>query len=428
MNVLARHIFTLLASIGVCFVSVSSLFAQSRDEAILASQEGRVEEARAWYDALSSKKKQDFDPLSLSTLFYIQAYDLKGAERSLGQLRKIRLKDPAKKNLREGLESYYGEVERLLSNTRTVEVWDTVRGRVEDIIERVGASTQALGRITEDSYTSPNGQIQWRVGNDSVPAFLVVHRLGDGRWDEANAEVVEVRGLPEGAMLGYPWLMSDGNTLYFTIEEQGALPTSGLGGKDIYVSRYDREKKILMVPQLLPMPFNSPSDDFLYITNEGDDMGWCVTTRGLMSGEAMLYIFKPSSIQRHEGENVDEVAIWREPVMIEGGVPAVQKDAVVSLPNERVYFWMGKQPICGEKDLKKPGARALFRQYVSTTTALEELERRLCERRERVADNPQEVSRWRDELLNMEERVEVLRAQVGALRNEVIRAEQELNQ
>lgn len=404
--------------------------ALARVGAILACRDGRVEDARRWYEGLSSRERRQFENQLLGTLLYLNNYELDKAAQALKQLRNIRLKDKESQMLRDAIDRHYGEVERLLGNTRAVEVWNVVSGSMEEIFERLQSATPFLGKITRDTYTSPNGQTKWRIakGEKGWPVFLVVHQLGDGSWDEDNAETVEVRGLPEGAELSYPWLMSDGNTLYFVIEEMGILPSRGLGGKDIYVSRFDREARALLVPQLLPMPFNSPADDLIYMTDEANDVGWLVTGRGLNSGEVKLYTFKPSSVKRYEEDHVEDVALWQQPVMIEGERRmAKEYHALPVRSDKKVYFWIYQQPISSESDLKTSEAKNLFHQFVSTATALEQLEERLEGLRQQVSEHPQEVSRWRDELLNMEERVEVLRAQVGALRNEVIRAEQELN-
>ena len=52
----------------------------------------------------------------------------------------------------------------------------------------------------------------------------------------------------------YPFMMGDGQTLYFAAEGG-----DGLGGYDIYVTRYDTEEDQFLHPVNIGMPFNSYS-------------------------------------------------------------------------------------------------------------------------------------------------------------------------
>lgn len=48
--------------------------------------------------------------------------------------------------------------------------------------------------------------IKWKVIRTSgVPTFAIVKRLGDGLWDEANAQLVEIKGLRGWGQLSYPF-------------------------------------------------------------------------------------------------------------------------------------------------------------------------------------------------------------------------------
>lgn len=46
---------------------------------------------------------------------------------------------------------------------------------------------------------------------------------------------MEVNGMEPGGLIAYPFLMQDGQTLYFAYTGPGTL-----GGYDLYVTRYDR--------------------------------------------------------------------------------------------------------------------------------------------------------------------------------------------
>lgn len=63
-------------------------------------------------------------------------------------------------------------------------------------------------------------------------------RLLDG-WSEPEP----LMSLNEQGNVNYPFLMSDGITLYYASDGEGSL-----GGYDIFVTRYDSEMAIIFVP------------------------------------------------------------------------------------------------------------------------------------------------------------------------------------
>lgn len=399
----------------------------ARIEALLACREGRIHEANQWYNSLSKRDQRRFENQFLGALFSIYGYSMDEAGDLLAQIDKVRLRDDSSIANRDALNHLFDQVERLLGNTREAIVIDTLSGSLESILNHLEKNNPHLGRIDAETYTTPDGQTMWRVSHTEgeAPKFVVIHRLGDGSWDEANCDTIEVRGLPEAALISYPRLMPDGNTLYFVIEEPGMLPENGLGGKDIYVSRYDRAGDVLLVPQLLPPPFNSPADDYIYLTDETNDLGWLITSRGQNSDQAQLYIFKLSSVKKYSGDDLGEAALWSKPIVSKEELsiarPLINKGGKSP---EKVFFWLKNRPIRGDTDLRKESSKRLFAQYVKSEQALQELKEKLSALRDRYAEEPRMRERLRGDIINMEQMLEELRAQTRALCNEVIKEEE----
>lgn len=91
---------------------------------------------------------------------------------------------------------------------------------------------------------------------------------------------------------GYPFVMQDGLTLYFA-----AQTADGLGGYDIYVTRYNAENKSYVHPENIGMPFNSPANDYMYVVDELSNVGWFVTDRRQPADKVCIYFFQPNTMR-----------------------------------------------------------------------------------------------------------------------------------
>lgn len=397
-----------------------------QEQAYVAIAEGRNDAVELWFNGLSRSQQRQFDNLLIATINATNRYDLELAGSRLAQLEKLRVRDEELKSARIAASDHYDKVERMLSNVRGISVIDTLVGPFSMLMNRLSQLTNHLGEISGDAYITPDGLTKWQVSVDQegAPAFAVIHKLGDGRWDQQNPEIVAIRGLPEGAKISYPYLLSDGNTLHFAVEQEGIIPEHTLGGKDVYVSRYDREAHALLVPTQMPMPFNSPADDFLYLIDEQSDLGWLLTSRGLPADSTRLYTFVPSSIKRYEGDGLDSIALLRNPVLVEGKravAPIVEREQT----SDEVLFWIGSRAIRHEADLDTPQGKSAMRQYLTLVKALEDDRGALKILRTRIGENPtlQKDHQIRAQVLNLEQNIEGLQQRVKAIRNELIQAE-----
>ena len=88
--------------------------------------------------------------------------------------------------------------------------------------------------------------------------------------------------------VNYPFMMGDGQTLYFAAEGG-----DGLGGYDIYVTRYNAEENQFLHPVNIGMPFNSEANDYFYIVDEYSHLGWFATDRNQPADTVCVYLFVP---------------------------------------------------------------------------------------------------------------------------------------
>ncbi|NDW19828.1 tetratricopeptide repeat protein [Dysgonomonas sp. 216] len=89
--------------------------------------------------------------------------------------------------------------------------------------------------------------------------------------------------------LNYPFMMTDGVTIYFAAEDK-----DGLGGYDIYVTRYNMNNDTYLTPERLTMPFNSYFNDYMMVVDEYKGIGWFATDRFQPQGKVCIYTFIPN--------------------------------------------------------------------------------------------------------------------------------------
>ena len=87
----------------------------------------------------------------------------------------------------------------------------------------------------------------------------------------------------------YPFMLSDGVTLYFASDGEGSI-----GGYDLFVTRLDTESGRFLRPDHLGMPFNSTANDYMLATNEVANLGWFATDRNQPDSLVCVYLFVPN--------------------------------------------------------------------------------------------------------------------------------------
>lgn len=121
-------------------------------------------------------------------------------------------------------------------------------------------------------------------GNQSTDGKMQLYsriRLLDG-WSEPEP----LTSLNEQGNVNYPFLMSDGITLYYASDGEGSL-----GGYDIFVTRYDSENSNYLRPDNIGMPFNSPANDYMYAIDEFNNIGWFASDRYQPDNKVCIYVF-----------------------------------------------------------------------------------------------------------------------------------------
>lgn len=138
----------------------------------------------------------------------------------------------------------------------------------------------------------------------------VFSKFTDGGWDlyckemigEKWSNAVPLKGLDilgDDVDINWPFLLSDGTTLYFA-----AKGVESIGGFDIFMTRYDETTQSYLKPENIGMPFNSIDNDYFFIVDEYDGIGWFATDRNQPEGKVCIYYFIYNDVR--ENYVVDE--------------------------------------------------------------------------------------------------------------------------
>ena len=123
----------------------------------------------------------------------------------------------------------------------------------------------------------------------------------------------------------YPMISADGRSLYFSSDG-----LYGVGGYDLYVSRWDDDLQGWSEPVNMGFPYSSPYDDFLYVSDESEGHVFFASNRECSPDSVWVYVLEYDSMPvRHSVEEPDELLkLSRLSVQEETSVPEKSDDAM----------------------------------------------------------------------------------------------------
>ena len=140
------------------------------------------------------------------------------------------------------------------------------------------ACTAHTNEMGDKSFYSQRGE----DGNSALYASI---KLID-KW---SSPVLQ-KGLNEElTQLNYPFMDSDGSTLYFSAQGKESM-----GGYDIFITRTDSEENTFLKPDNIGLPFNSPANDYMFAMDDYSNLGWFASDRYQPQGSVCVYVFVPN--------------------------------------------------------------------------------------------------------------------------------------
>lgn len=171
-------------------------------------------------------------------------------------------------------------------------------------------------------FENQAGDYRVMACSDEEGYHLYESHLFTGEWSELQV----IASIEAGTRtLCYPFLRSDSETLFFACDS-----TPGYGGFDIYKTHYSTENESFYTPERMPMPFNSPFDDYMMAIDETHQVGWWATNRNTAEGMVCIYLFLVDDQPRYlDGRNPDRAHVssiaetWRDSNGYEGLVEEI---------------------------------------------------------------------------------------------------------
>lgn len=196
--------------------------------------------------------------------------------------------------------------------------------------------------------------------SDAEGYHLYESHLFSGQWSELQA----IASIDAGTRtLCYPFLRSDSETLFFACDS-----TPGYGGFDIYKTHYSTENESYYTPERMPMPFNSPYDDYMLAIDETHQVGWWATNRNTAEGLVCIYLFLIDEQPRYlDGRNPDRARVssiadsWRDPKGYEALVEEVLSAPQFVEEKEEIRIPISDAVVYASVDqFRNPKAREMY--------------------------------------------------------------------
>lgn len=261
-----------------------------------------------------------------------------------------------------------------------------------------GKLTQNKGLGTFTNEMGDHRLTTLTLASDTATAIMSCDFIAN-RWTTPQP----VKGL-ESAPTANPFLMPDGITLYFAQKGEKSI-----GGYDIFVTRYDRDKRGFLRPENIGMPFASEANDYFYAIDEFNQLGYFVTDRRQPRGKVCIYTFIPSETRRvYQSEAYGEEELRRLASINRiadtwKGKQQMRNEALARLESSRMKqvqaMRLGGNAQTPEIDTLRHQAEVmekvleLTRKYYATATDSERL-------------------KLRDEILNSERQLEMLLTEI----------------
>lgn len=341
----------------------------------------------------------------------------------------------------EELMTKYRKGERMIRSVENIAVIDSFVVDKQNFLDAYKLSEQA-GTLTMTNDTATN------IDDMSIE---LVNEMGDkkllsGKDEEgisklyASMKLIDswstpqkLKGINEDmAELNFPFLDSDGTTLYFA-----AKGDDSMGGYDIFITRTDSEENSYFRPDNIGYPFNSTFNDYMYAIDDYNNLGWFASDRYQPEGKVCVYVFVPNESKTTYDYDVmdagkmislaklDNIALTQTDNNIVA--KARQRLAKVMYASENKHkktdftFIVNDNRIyTSPDDFRKPKAKELFREMSKKQDDLNALEKELGQLREKYSKSDKATKdSMAPGILDKEKRVKDLRTEIDGMTTEI---------
>lgn len=184
-------------------------------------------------------------------------------------------------------------ITQMLTSVQQVMFIDSMVVAKEDFISHIPLSAEC-GRLLQ---TDSLGQFTNELGDHRLTTLFslsdsLCHITESDYIGEEWTTPTPVKGIGETSA-NFPYMMPDGITLYYAQKGDHSI-----GGYDLFVTRFDADEGTFLKSENLGMPFASEANDYLYVIDEANHLGYFVTDRRQPEGKVCIYVFVPQEVRK----------------------------------------------------------------------------------------------------------------------------------
>ncbi|MGM9746590.1 MAG: tetratricopeptide repeat protein [Paludibacteraceae bacterium] len=218
----------------------------------------------------------------------------------------------------------------------------------------------------------------------------------------------------------FPFVAADGITIYF-----GSEGHDGLGGYDIFTSRYNSDTDSYLPPQNVGLPFNSTGNDYMMAFDELNGIGWFATDRFRTDDSVVIYRFVPNATRLILRDKTDDEL--RDAALLRTYRTAEAPQKII-LSGDAHQATQGKQFIVNdttiyssENDFKNTEARKKFVTLCALQMQLAQKRFTLQAKRElwAITDVGDERTRLSNDILTLEKTIIITEQQIRRYEQEI---------
>lgn len=228
---------------------------------------------------------------------YMKEYRVSEAQQQYERYAKAKPKerDTALGSRNQHLE----KLQKAISRTEDIQIIDSVIVRKDAFLSAYKLSSDAGTLSAFNDVFKTDRADESTVYTNGIGSKIYFGQPANGRMSlfsmdklingYDNEKKISNNNLGLTGNTNYPFVLTDGATVYFAGQDD-----RGLGGYDIYVTRYNLNNDTYLTPEMLNMPFNSTANDYLYVLDEEKGIGWFATDRFQPEGSVCVYTFIPN--------------------------------------------------------------------------------------------------------------------------------------
>lgn len=324
---------------------------------------------------------------------------------------------------------------RALHGTNRIFLLDTLTVSLDGLENILRKLTPEQGVSSRSRFVSMDGFRSWEIKKNEQTGeneFIMTIRPKD--FKSYN---VVMKGLPKHGDIAFPYVMADGVRLYYAYKD--TVPGSSY---DLFVTRFDNEQQSYLKSQKMPLPFNGPLDDLVYVLDEDNDIALFASDRRLNNIDSLVtelkhyrvYLFRPSQTQYGSSElSTDSLAAlaslsgplqWADQRVALSTFYAAdsQEEQLASSETPILFRSPDGTPIRLGKGAYSSDEMAVLRQYARYSDDLKKITSDLSEMRKRyAASGVSEKNKLKERILFLEERQQNLQSMLKDLKYSFLR-------